>query len=148
MYFNYIFYWVIWLVINNNFAQVIVIWITFWITFLITISDSLRKMFYERTTNQNLSQVFFNMSNSLCIFSPTILDLDSTFPSTDYKRLISIYSLQICARRVSCIMYVCGWIYIYIYDLIVVIRVLGKFVSNSCHPKISYKMNLTEPTLT
>ena len=37
---------------------------------------------------------------------------------------------------------------IHIYILIVVIRVLGKFVSNLCHPKISYKMNLAQPTLT
>ena len=36
-----------------------------------------------KNENQNLSQVFFNISNSLCIFYPAILDLDS----------ISIYKL-------------------------------------------------------
>ena len=45
MYFNYIFYWVVWHVINYNFAQVIVILVTF----LITFSHSLRKMCYKRT---------------------------------------------------------------------------------------------------
>ena len=78
MYFNYIFYWVIWHVINYNFAQVIVILMTFLITFL----DSWRKMCYLKKEDQNLSQVFFNISNFVCIFSPTILDLHSNFPST------------------------------------------------------------------
>ena len=49
MYFNYIFYWVVLHVIKYNFAQVIVILITFLIAFLITCSLSLRKMCYERT---------------------------------------------------------------------------------------------------
>ena len=45
MYFNYIFYCVVWHVINYNFARVIVIIIRF----LITFSHSLRKMCYEKT---------------------------------------------------------------------------------------------------
>ena len=56
-----------------------------------------------KNENQNLSQVFSTFLNSLLIFSPAILDLDSNFPSTHYSPCISIYSLQSCARRVSCI---------------------------------------------
>ena len=49
MYFNYIFYWVVWHVINYNFTQVIVILLPFLVTFLITFSHSLWKMCFERT---------------------------------------------------------------------------------------------------
>ena len=65
-------------------------------------------MCYERTKIK-ICQVFFNISNSLCFFSPAILDLDSNFPSTHYWPCISIYSILTCARRVSCIMGVYGW---------------------------------------
>ena len=61
-----------------------------------------------KNENHNLSQVFFNISNSLCIFYPAILHLDSNFTSTHYQPLISIYSLHTCARKVACVY--CIWL--------------------------------------
>ena len=77
MHFNLIFYCVIWHVTNYNLAQVILILIAFLITDFNYIYTFFEKNVFWKSKNAlskrtSKSQLFFNVSNSLCIFSLAI----------------------------------------------------------------------------
>ena len=96
MYFNYIFYWVVWHVINYNFAQVIVILIPF----LITFSHSLRKCFMKRTKIKICHKSFstFLIPSSAFLqpswISTVTFYLRRAFPSTHYRPVQDEYHVS------------------------------------------------------
>ena len=103
MYFNYIFYWVVWHVINYIFVQVIVILITFVITFLITFSHSLRKMCYERTKIKICHKYFSTfLIPSASFLQPSWISTvtfhlhitSRVFPSTRYRPVQDEYHVS------------------------------------------------------
>ena len=93
MYFNYIFYWVVWHAIKYNFVQVIVITIIFLITFLNYILTLIETMCYEKTKIKICHKCFFHLHITCRIF-----------PSTHYRPLQDEYHVSwVCVGGSNCL---------------------------------------------
>ena len=119
MFVNYIFYWVVWHVINYNFDQVFVILITFLVTFLITFLHSLRKMCHERTkikichkcfSTFLIPSAFFLQQSWITTITFYLRITSRIFPSTHYRPVQYEYHVSwVCMAGPNCLWVTTLW---------------------------------------